>query len=233
MLKLYGQHRTVSLSELEMENITNYLVRESIEIITEEIEYFYLTREKSFHPVLDEVSLTSLDLKALRHKLNSVLYTKEEIRLLVGKIENRIRKEIRIANWDCDFKFDLTKLSWIEPGNIVVLLQEEIKTMFYSKTMTKVIDRAWFKMKKDLIPSGLSKLSAKLKIGDIVLTAVQVDPQKIEGDLKKKIARLVRGSIKQYESQLCRELSEQVCQQIFVYDMPYPDNVEMLKVQTV
>lgn len=222
----------INRTELEIETIKNFLVRESIEIINEEVEYFCLTREKSVDSVLAGIPPDNLEFKAVRGRLNNVLYTKDDVKFLVQKIEKRIIKEIRMAQWNCDFRFNLQQISWVEPGNVVVLLQEEIKTLFYSAAMGKAIDTAWAKIKKQFIPAGFNRLSSKIKVGELVLSSVQLNSQKVMDDLKSKIARLLRGSLKQYRTQLCKDLSKQVYQQIFLHELCCPDNVQLAEVQT-
>lgn len=232
MIKTYFQNATGNLSELEFENINNFLVKESIEIIEDEINYFFLSHDKLIETILDGVSLDNIDFSGLRNKLNSTLYTKEAIRLLTRKIEKRIRKELQVAQWECDFKFNLNQITWIEPGKIVFLLSEEMKTLLYSNAVAKTVDTAWIKVRKQFVPSAFNKIVSKLKIGDVVLSSVNVDPRKLKTDMSTKINKLIRGSLKQYRVRLCKDLSSQVYDQLYcIKQLPRP-NSELVHVQT-
>lgn len=233
MIKTYSQSTTANLSELEFESITNFLVKESIEIIEEEVGYFFLCRDKLVEKYLDGVSLDNMDLRSLRNKLNSTLYTKEEIILLTQKIENRIRRELRGAQWEYDFKFYLNQITWIEPGYIVALLREEMKTLVYSDAMAKSIDMAWIKIRKQFVPSSFNKVVSKVKMGNMALSSVNADPRKLKADMSAKIKKLIRGSIKQYKMKLCKELAFQVYEQLFSFkQLPFSDSNELIGVQT-
>lgn len=85
MIKTYSQSATANLSELEYDSITNFLVKESIEIIEEEVDYFFLCRDNLIETILNGVSLDNMDIRCLRTKLNTTLYIKEEITLPITK----------------------------------------------------------------------------------------------------------------------------------------------------
>lgn len=231
MIKTYSQNE--NLSELEIETITNFLVKESISIIDEEVDYFFLSRENLIETILEGVSLDNMDLRGLRNKLNKVLYTKEDVAVLVQKIEKRIRKEIQMAQWENNFRFNLNQIAWLEPGYAIPSLHEEMKTLLYSSTMAKAVDMAWIKLRKQMVPAAFNKLVSKVKAGNLVLAAVQADPRRLKDDLNARVIKLVRGSLKQYKTRLCRDLASQVCNQLFnIQKFSYSDSVKLIKVQT-
>lgn len=231
MNKTYSQSVKTNLSELEIETITNFLVRESVEIIYEEVDYFFHSRDNMINMVLDGQPLDKLDLKGLRDKLNK-LYTKEEVLLMVQKIEKRIRKEIRMAQWEVNFKFDLNQIPWIEAGFIATFLRAEMKTLLYSTSVVTAVDMTWVKLRTKIVPAAFSKLVSKAKVGELVLATVKANPQKLRADLRIKIDKLIRGSLKQYKTQLCKEMSAQVCNQIFIRDLNNSAINELIQVQT-
>lgn len=232
MIKTYSQSTAANLSELEFDSITNFLVRESIEIIEEEVDYFFLSRYNLIETILDGASLDNMDLKTLSNKLNSSLYTKEDITLLVKKTEKSIKRELRRAQWDYDFKFNLNQITWTEPGCIVPFLREEMKTLLYSDAMAKAVDTAWIKIRKQLVPPALNKVVSRVKVSDLVLSSVNAEPRKLKSEMRIKINKLIGGSLKQYRVKICKDLISQVKQQLFGINKPYTNSVKFADTQT-
>lgn len=230
---LYAPSTTIQLSDMEITNITNFLVKESIEIIQEELDYFFLNKDGMVKPIVQEIlSNRNLDLKNLRCKLNRFLFTIDDINLLVQKIEYRINKEIRMAKWHCTFAFDHGAISWLEPGCIVSMLHEEGKTLSYSNSMAKIIDTAWGKVSGQVIPGGIKHLSRRVNMGEMFLAAVKVDAKSLKNGIECKIYKLIEGYIKQYKTQLCHDLNQQVCAQLFPAEMCELEREALVKIQS-
>lgn len=92
------------LTEYEKEMIEAFLVRESVDIVDDELEYFYSYKEKLLETLAGNINFHRANPLELEQKINRLLVCSEELEMLLLKIHKRILRELNKANFRYDFQ---------------------------------------------------------------------------------------------------------------------------------
>ena len=101
------ENTTYSITELEIEGITNYLARESFDIINEELDYYTANQEKLLKLYVNGINFNDLDTRILQEWVNTIIYNSDDVEACIRRIHKRIEKEFNRAQYQ--ITFDLKK----------------------------------------------------------------------------------------------------------------------------
>ncbi|WP_028307796.1 hypothetical protein [Desulfitibacter alkalitolerans] len=198
------------ISELEMENIVNYLARESFDIINEELDYYTANQEKLLKLYVSGINYNNLDTRMLQEGVNTIIYDTEDIEACIKRIKKRIEKEFTRAQYEITFKFDRNNVNNIAKVDISPYLKENIKTYNLSSAVCKGIDMTWKKSSSNILPKAINIFASKFSMGDHVLGAVGLGPKVFKEKIRIRILNVMIGILRQHKIDLRNILKKEI-----------------------
>lgn len=194
------------ISELELDVVANFAASASLEIVEEELDYYYLSKVKHAQLVINSIDLKQLHTDKTHKLLKHHLFNSQELNTLITKIEKRINREIErsilknscLYDRDCMPKFDLE--AFIEGT------EENLRTLNLTNMLAKTIDIVWKKSSKELLPKALLKLTSNFKASGFIMSLGGVSPSSMEHQLKEKVYKIIIGMLKHEKLELCKLL---------------------------
>lgn len=211
------------LTEDEKEMIEAFLVREIVDIVDDELEYFYSYKEKLLQTLAGNINFRRANPLELEQKINRLLVCSEELEMLLVKVHKRILRELNKANFRYDFHLQVNAAEDLPKFELAI--SEEMKTLKLSSIMSKGINMAWKMASKKLLPYPLAKISNKLSVGDYLVSAIAVGPKKQEAEIKARFLKITRATLEQYRHELRNLIVKQIAKQLFKVHHGYPEAV--------
>jgi hypothetical protein len=218
-----------NVSELEKEMMLNFLVKESIEIANEEIDYFFATKLRLVKAYVSGLEFKSITNDQLQEKFTVFMYSHEDILDLIRKIAKGIRRELARGQYSGDFQLTYNYQE-VYARQICEHLAENIRTLKLSDAIGKAIDMTWKKTSEKLLPKELLILTPKFSLSSYLLGAAGVSPQSLREEIQVKMVRILSGIIKQQQIELKNELRQEIIKQLLA--VPKESNARIKAIQT-
>lgn len=203
------------ITELELESIRNFAIKECFEIILEETEYFFKSKEHLINIFTEGIDFSKLNPKSLQEKFSKVLYSKKELEHFFSRIERRIQKELTRVSVRSEFKLHNNKITdLLNVENSFLFIQEVARTHKFSSATSKTIDKLWKKNIGSVIPKGLRMLSNEFKAGEYFLSTIGVNPQELKCSINEKISKSAQGILMNKKHEIIKFLKNEVVTQI-------------------
>ncbi|MDW7683500.1 MAG: hypothetical protein SCK29_05205 [Bacillota bacterium] len=199
---------------MEQESIAAFLVRESVYIVEDELEYFFTHKAKLLDMLLANITFSKTGHMALEEKLNETLVSSQDLEIILAKIQKRILRELQKA--DCKHTFHLPAHE-ISEGlpQFELAFAERLRTLKLGRSVAKGIDMAWKKASKSILPKALAGVSNKLPVGNYLVSALAVSPQEQEAEITASFRKVAAATLEQYRVELMNILVNKVTQQLF------------------
>ncbi|MBS3968975.1 MAG: hypothetical protein KGZ94_02535 [Clostridia bacterium] len=208
------ENTAYSITELEIEGITNYLARESFDIINEELDYYTANQEKLLKLYVNGINFTDLNTRILQEWVNTIIYNSDDIEACIRRIHKRIEKEFNRAQYQITFDLKKNTAANIVKADISPYLRENIKTYNLSNAICKGIDMTWKKSSSKIIPKTLNIFVSRFSMGEHVLGAVGLSPKEFKEKIRKKILNVMTGILRQYKTELKNILKQEIIQHL-------------------
>lgn len=203
-----------NISELEKEITIDFLLKEGIEILEEEIDYFFSLKEPLVDSFVGDTDLKKLNLAQLQDRVDKMFWSPKEVSSLILKIEKRIQKEINRTLFSGEFKFSNYKSD--RPINLrdSSIIIEKLRTYKLSQSVAKYIDATSIKSLAGVLPKEAKKFSSKFRPGSHILGLLGVSPKEIESGLKEKMQKILRGMLKQSKLDISNVLKREIIENL-------------------
>lgn len=203
------------ITEIELESIRNFAIKECFEIILEETEYFFESKEHLIGIFTEGIDFSKLNPKCLQERFFKVLYSKKELELFFSRIEKKIQKELMRVSIKSDFKLHNNKITdFLNIEDSFLFAYEAARTHGLSCATSKTIDKLWKKNIGSFIPKGLRKLSNEFKAGEYFLSTIGLTPQEIKYSINEKISKIAQGILMNKKHEIIKFLKNEVITQI-------------------
>jgi hypothetical protein len=210
------------LTELEQDSIAAFLVRESVYIVEDELEYFFTQKARLLEILFASINFNKTSHVALEDKMNDILVSSHDLEIIVTKIQKRIMRELHKADYRCVFYLNANEISKGLP-HFQLAFSEKLRTLQLSRTIVKGIDMAWKKASKSILPKALTSVSNKLPVGDYFVSTLAVGPKEQEAAITASYLKVATTTLQQYRVELMNILIKKITQQLFkkqVYSEP-------------
>ncbi|EHQ89661.1 hypothetical protein [Desulfosporosinus youngiae] len=215
-------------TDIENQEILNCLAKESIEIITEELDYFYSNKEKMVELFIERIRTDEIKAGILNDFFEKC-YSPEEVNTLIERIERQVKRQAGITQFANNFSFmNATDSLLIEP-EAVDGVREEIRTLKLNQVIVKLVDLAWKNTCKTILPLGFCKYTSKYKPGEAILASIGLSPREIRDGIKVKLTKRLKGALKQHKTELSNLLTQKIISQIFFQQHSGSINIELIK----
>lgn len=219
MLELTTHNVTADdLTDLERDAILNYLVKESISIINDEVDYYFLNQVKILDLVLNGLDLKKINLKAWEKVIVLNLFKVDDIKHLFLRIENRIGREIVKSKYDVNFCVNDIRFKAIDFRPIFQSLFEDLRTIKVAGAVSQVVEMAWRKASPNLLPKAFKTVSSRIKPAQLLLSYLGVKPQEMKVSFKDKLSKRLRLILKHYKNEINNQLRKELIQQMYSHD---------------
>ncbi|MCX7922608.1 MAG: hypothetical protein N3B21_11465 [Clostridia bacterium] len=208
-----GNYSLEFISDLEWESINNYAVKESFEIIEDEVEYFFESKEYLVDVFVEGIAFDKLSSKCLQERFHKVFYSPKVLEAFILRLEKKIGRELARTQFKVSFDVSSQMNSVLDLEDSFSLIIEEAKTLRLSSSTEKAIDMVWKKSSQGLIPKELKKFSSQFKVGEYFLSTVGLSSKEIRDSINKKLARILRGIIKQSKTEIVNILKNEILAQ--------------------
>lgn len=205
---------TENISELEAESIINFLLRESISIVSDELDYFFDGKEKLVDFLVEGLDLRKTSPEAIQERFNKVLYNQGDIEKLILRIEGLIRREIQRSIYVQEFHLAHDQIGKVEQSYAFQGLNEGLKTLKFSHAMAKIINMALNKSTKTVLPKAFNKIISRFKISYYILASAKVSPKEIKDTIQFQLAKRLRGTLKQNKNELKNIITKEIVGQL-------------------
>ncbi|MBS4030210.1 MAG: hypothetical protein KGZ63_02145 [Clostridiales bacterium] len=202
------------LTELEKETIEAYVVRESIYILEDELEYYFSHKVKLLEMLAGGINFNKVSPADLQKKMNRSLVSPQDLEILLAKIQKRIIRELAKANCISNFSLNFDQINQGLP-QFELAITEQLRTLKLSRTVAKGIDMAWKKASKNILPKAMTKVSNKLSVGDYFISTLAIGPKEQEAEIITGYLRAARATLEQYQVELMNILVKQITNQLF------------------
>ncbi|MFZ5945920.1 MAG: hypothetical protein ACOYVD_17655 [Bacillota bacterium] len=199
-----------TISEVELEALTNFFVRESFEIISEEIEYYVSIKEKMADIFIEGINFYKINESLLQQGIEKIVYCEKDLKNLYSRVGRRIDRELTRTQFNKRLEFGWDEIDAMKRNDSILFLKENIKTFILSNIICKGIDGIWKKTSSQFLPKELTKFSSKISMGRYFLSSLGVNPEEISNGMKKKIAIVMKGIIKQHGLELANMLKQEI-----------------------
>ncbi|MDW7675321.1 MAG: hypothetical protein SCK28_12390 [Bacillota bacterium] len=218
-----------NVSELEKDIIDSYIIKESLEIISDEVEYFFDGKLK-----LVDLFVTGLnfnDIKELQERFSAFIYGDSDICTLVNRISKRVERELSKVKYEGNLQLNNINSDAFNCEHLRASLREESRTLKLSQSISKGIDVAWKKTSPKLFPKALLQLTSKTSVSSLILGSIGVSTQQVGNNMKAKLIKQLRGTIKQHKIELELSLKKEIIRQLISCSSKI-DHLEMKQVKT-
>jgi len=203
------------ISELELESIYNFAIQECLEIVFDETEFFFQSKEHLIDIFIEGIDFSKLTSQYLQERFSRILYSKKEIEYFIAKIEKRIQRELTRISIQIDFNIESkTIIDLLSIEENFYFIFEAARTYALCCTTSKAINTAWKKGSKNFMPKVLVKLGMKFNAGDYFLSNVGLAPKELKCNINKKILKSIRGILKNNKHELTNFLKSEIIKQI-------------------
>ena len=211
---LLENNNSVFLSETELTSAYNFAIKESYDIIADEVGYYFESKEHLIDIFIEELNFEKLSQKYLQDRFIKVICSPKESESFFKRFEVRLQKELAGAFLDVDL--DLSKIhegfSHIRTSYIDI--DEEIRTYFLSCFTEKTVDKIWKKTCSGFIPPALNKVAMNIKVGEYFLTSVRLTAKEIETNIAVKLRKRLQGILKNHKNELIAAIRNEVLTQL-------------------
>lgn len=203
------------ITKIELESICNFVIKECFEIILDETEYFFQSKERLISVFTEGIDVRKLNAKYLQDRFSKILYSEKELECFFSRIEKRVQKELMRVPIRFDFKLHNNKVrDLVNIQDSFLFIYEAAKTHALSSATSKAIDKIWKKRISGLVPSGLKKLSNEFKAGDYFLSTIGLTPEQIKFNINGKISKSAQGILINKKHETIRFLKNEIITQI-------------------
>jgi hypothetical protein len=205
------------ISNLELESINNFVIKESFEIVSEEVEYFFDSKEHLIDIFVEGIDFANLSPKYLQERFCKVLLSQKELENFLLRLEKRVKRELSRSPIKIDFSLSdkLDKIFNMEKS--FSFIYESARTLSLSCFTEKAVDLVWKKSNQGFIPKGLKKFTMQFKAGEYFLSNVGLSQREIKCSINNKIVKSVHGILKQNKIQLINMLNNEIILNLFDY----------------
>jgi hypothetical protein len=203
------------ITELELESIQNYAIKECFEIIQDEVEFFFQSKEYLIDIFIEGIDFSKLSPKYLQERFYKVFYSKKEIDNFLERIERRIHRELIRASIRIDFNLPNSKI--MELFNIqesFLFVLEAYRTYALSCNTAKAVNTLWKKSSSSIVPKVLRKLSREFNAGEYFLSTVGLTTKEIKCSISGQVSRRIRGILRNNKHELINLLRNEVVKPI-------------------
>jgi hypothetical protein len=219
MLELTTHNVTADdITDLERDAILNYLVKEGISIINDEVEYYFLNQVKILDLVLNGLDLKKINLKDWEKVIVLNLFKVNDIKHLFLRIENRIGREIVKSKYDVGFSVKDIRFKAIDFRQIFQSLFEDLRTIKVAGAVSQVVEMAWRKASPNFLPKAFKTISSRVKPAQLLLSYLGVKPQEMKVSFKEKLSKRLRLILKHYKNEINNQLKKELIQQMYSHD---------------
>ncbi|MDW8802378.1 hypothetical protein P8V03_14605 [Clostridium sp. A1-XYC3] len=203
------------ITETELESIRNFAIKECFEIILEETEYFFQSKEYRIDIFAEGVDFSKLSPKCFQERFVKVLYSKKELECFILRIEKKIQKELMRLPIKSDFKLHNNKVTdLLNIEDSFLFIYEAARTYGISCVTSKTIDKLWKKNISSFMPKGLGKLTNKFKAGDYFLSTIGLTTGEIKCSISEKVSKSAQGILMNKKHEIIKFLKNEVITQV-------------------
>lgn len=219
-------HSTVT--DIEAQGILNFLAKESIEIVIQELDYFYSNKEKIVDFFIEGIRTDEIK-PCILNEFFKKCYSPGELGALIERIERQIKRQIGIIQCVQDFSLFKDSESLLSEPETLNGVREEIRTLKLNETVVKLVDLAWKNTCKAILPLELCKLTSKYKPGQYILGSIGLSPREIRDGIKVKLTKRLKGALKQHKTELSNLLTKNIISQFLIQKHSGSVYIELIK----
>lgn len=217
-----------TMTDIEAQGILNFMAKESIEIVSQELDYFYSNKEKLVEFFI-EATRTDEIKPCILNEFFKKCYSPGELGALIERIERQVKRQIGITQCVHDFSlFEESESLLCEPETLNGV-SEEIRTLKLNQAVVKLVDLAWKNTCKAILPLELCKLTSKYKPGQHILASIGLSPREIRDGIKVKLTKRLKGALKQHKTELSNLLTKKIISQFFTQKHSGSVYIEFIK----
>lgn len=217
-----------TMAGIEDQEILNFLAKESIEIITQELDYFFSNKEKLAEFFIETIRTDEIKPYILNEFFKKC-YSPGELGTLIVRIERQIQRQTGITQYVNNFSLFRVPGSILSEPDTLSGVREEIRTLKLNHAVVKLIDLAWKNTCKVILPLELCKLTSRYKPGNHILASVGVSPREIRESIKVKLTKRLKGALRQNKTELFNLLTKEIIRQLFTQEHSSNVYIEVIK----
>jgi|GEM_PF-5562469 len=204
------------MNELELVSIHNFAFKEVCDLISDEVEFFFLNKAYLVDVFVEGLDYKQINQKYLQDRFGKIIYSSKDMVAFIERLEAKILKEL--ARISIDIRMDLKNslADLIHARTSFIDLEEYTRTYALSCFAEKVVDKAWKKSCSRFIPPVLNKVSNKLKAGEFFMSSVGLTPKDVQCSIAAKIKKCLQGVMKHKKNELTLALRNEVLAQLLV-----------------
>jgi hypothetical protein len=203
------------ITEIELESIFNYAIKECFETVLDEAEYFFENKEHLVDIFIEGIDFSKLTPRYLQDRFYKVFYSGKEIENFLGRIEKRIQRELVRASIDIDISLqDKNMMDLFNVEDSFLFVCESSRTYALSCNTCKAVNTLWKKSSKSFMPKALLKISMGVNVGEYFLSSMGVTPDEIKRGISGQVSKSVRGILKNKKLDLINSLKKEIVAQI-------------------
>lgn len=210
------------ISDIEWESIRNYVIKDCYEIIHDEIEYFFNSKEHLMDFFFEGLEISALSEQKLKQRFCKMIFSDKELENLEGKLEKRISREMERVTLPNHFSLKNKFCKVLDLHESFCFICEELRTLKFSCSTAKAINMIWKKGCQGFIPKDLRRFGARFKAGDYLLSTVGLSPSEIGESVNKSIGKRLRAILKQKKSDIINLTKKEVISYILYIESKRP-----------
>ncbi|MDF2615176.1 MAG: hypothetical protein K0S71_2962 [Clostridia bacterium] len=200
--------------DLDLKDINNFAMKESFEILLEEVDYFFHTKERLVDVFIEGIDYSTISPRSLQERFYKVLYSPKELDYFISRLEVKIQRELARAQTQINFKLNLDVHKVFNLEGSFLNIYEAGRTYAASCSTAKAIDWALKKSSSNTIPKSLRKMSTRFKFGEHVLSSVGCSPSELRCTLSEKIKKQIRCILKQNKNDMMYLIKNEIITQV-------------------
>lgn len=217
-----------AMTEEDAQGILNFLAIESIEIVTQELDYFFSNKEKMAELFIETIG--TAEIKAcILNKFLIKCFSPGEQEALIVRIEKQIKRQIGITQGVHDFSLYKISEPLLNELDTLNGVREEVRTLKLNLAVVKLIDIAWKNTCQAILPLELGRLTSRYKPGQHILASLGVSPREIRENIKVKWTKRLKGALRQHKTELSSLLTKEIIRQFFTQAYSGNVNTELIK----
>ena len=206
-----ANHSIMNITEMELESIYNYAIKECFETILDETEYFFQNKEHLIDIFIEGLDFSKLSPKSVEERFYKVFYNNKEIENFLIRTEKRIKRELERASIEIHLDLQSKKImDLFDVEESFLLIYEAARTYKLSCSTEKAVNNLWKKSSKSFMPKPLIKVGMGVNVGEYFLSTVGLTPKEIKCDICGQVAKRVRGILKNNKLELIKCINSKV-----------------------
>lgn len=204
-----------SITEMELESIYNFAIKECFETILDETDFFFENKEHLVDIFIEGIDFSKLSPRYLQERFYKVFYSQKEIESFLRRIERRIQRDLMRASIEVDFNLKDKKI--MDSFNVedsFLFVYEAARTYALSCNTCKAVNTVWKKSSKSIMPKALMKFSMGINVGEYFLSSVGQTPNEIKCGISGQVSKSVRGILKNNKYKLINSLRNEIIAQL-------------------